>query len=66
MTTMYHVSPRVRSLAPSRWFGPDSEAQALAFAREAATAYAVAYTVWRVDSGRVRLVAKVAATERAE
>jgi hypothetical protein len=51
---IYHAVPAVRCACPAKTFRKVK--QALAYARKAANAFQVAYAVWRVQGGRIRLL----------
>jgi len=51
MNTTYHVSPAQCCNCPAKWF--TDQAAAVAYAREAARLFGVAYRVWRLTGGRI-------------
>ncbi len=55
MQPNYHAAPAGRCFAPAKWF--TDERKALEFARDAADAFRVGYTVWRVQAGRPKRLA---------
>ena len=52
--TIFHAVPAMRCHCPAKHFR--SERQALEYARQAATTFRVAYAVWRVRKGTLRLL----------
>ena len=62
MRTTYYAAPAGRCFAPAKWFA--DEQKALEFARDAADAFRVGYTIWRVLAGRPSRVAACAFAER--
>jgi hypothetical protein len=54
MATRYFACPAHRCRAPGRFF--DTETSVLAFARQAAAAYLVPYSTWRVHYGQWTLL----------
>jgi hypothetical protein len=53
-TTFFHAVPAMRCHCPAKTFRKAS--QALEYARQAANAFKVAYAVWRVRKGTLRLL----------
>jgi hypothetical protein len=53
-TTIFHAVPAMRCHCPAKHFR--SERQALDYARKAADTFRVAYAVWRVRKGTLRLL----------
>jgi hypothetical protein len=51
---IYHAVPAFRCHCPAKAFR--SERQALEYAEKAANAFKVAYAVWRVRKGKLRLL----------
>ena len=52
--TIFHAVPAMRCHCPAKHF--QSERQALEYARKAADTFRVAYAVWRVQRGTLRLL----------
>ena len=55
MQPTYYAAPIGRCFGPAKWIA--DEQKALEFARNAADAFRVGYTVWRVLAGRPKRVA---------
>ena len=52
--TLFHAFSAMRCHCPAKTFG--SERQAMEYARKAADTFRVAYAVWRVRKGTLRLL----------